>query len=126
MRFSQASVRMIAPERFPAGLTSETREHIANARLDIPIIGADHVPSPNPDTRTRIDTQSTDQTPPNLEFKGHAAFPTSPQSICHTPCTMVHHRSAQIELTCPMRPREADGLARGITADRDLVLEYPE
>ena len=117
---------MIALERFPAGLTSETREHIANARLDIPIIGADHIPSPNPDTWTRIDTQSTDQTPPDLEFKGHAAFPTSlpidlPHALHNGPPSF---RPDRVDLS--NRPREADGLARGITADRDLVLEYPE
>ena len=95
-------------------------------RLDIPIIGADHIPSPNPDTWTRIDTQSTDQTPPDLEFKGHAAFPTSfpidlPHALHNGPPSF---RPDRVDLS--NRPREADSLARGITADRDLVLEYPE
>ncbi len=101
----------------------ETREHVANTYLDIPLIGPGKILPPNPDPRTYKYTQSSHHASTDFEFKSHtgfrAPFPIDlPHSLRDGPPALGPKR-----IDLPNCPRTIHGVSSRIAADGDLLCE---
>ena len=99
----------------------ETREHVADTCLDIPVIGSNKILPPNPDAWTYKHSQSSHQASTDFEFKSHTAFRAPfpidlPYSLRDGPPPLGPKR-----IDLPNYPRTIHGHSSRIAADGNLL-----
>src|SRR5207342_3305756 len=104
----------------------ETREHVADTCLDIPVIGSEKILPPNPDTWTYKHSQSSHQASTDFEFKSHTAFRAPfpidlPYSLRDGPPPLGPKR---IDLSDGFR--KIHGRSVRIAADGELLCEHSD
>ena len=104
----------------------ETREHIADTCLDIPVIGSGKILPPHPNAWTDKHSQSSYQASTDFEFKGHTAFRIPfpidlPDTLGDSPPSLGPER---IDLCNGLRQIHRRSIR--IAADRKLLGEHPD